>query len=75
MTTKLRAIQWASGNIGSHTAAAIRGSRIAIYDGDDSDHGYLGTAMHAVNAIAPVCAPPGIRIFLDLTTIASRECS
>ncbi len=48
-------------------------SRIAIHDEDDTDQGCLGTAMHAVHAIAPVCAaPPGIRTFLDLPTIVGR---
>jgi hypothetical protein len=48
-------------------------SRIAIHDEDDTDQGCLGTAMHAVHAIAPVCAAaPGIRTFLDLPTIVGR---
>ena len=48
-------------------------SRIAIHDEDDTDQGCLGTAMHAVHAIAPVCAAePGIRTFLDLPTIMGR---
>ena len=48
-------------------------SRIAINDEDDTDQGCLGTAMHAVHAIAPVCAAdPGIRTFLDLPTIVGR---
>jgi hypothetical protein len=30
--------------------------------------------MHAVHAVAPVCAaPPGIRTFLDLPTIVGRH--
>ena len=34
--------------------------------------GCLGTAMHAVHAIAPACAAePGIRTFLDLPTISA----
>jgi hypothetical protein len=33
----------------------------------------LGTAMHAVHAIAPVCAAaPGIRTFVDLPTIVGK---
>ena len=48
-------------------------ARIAVHDEDDTDQGCLGTAMHAVHAIAPVCAaPPGIRTFLDLPTIFGR---
>lgn len=48
-------------------------SRIAIHDEDDTDQGCLGTAMHAVHAIAPVCAAaPGIRTFLDLPAIVGR---
>lgn len=48
-------------------------SRIAIHDGDDTDEGCLGTAMHGGHAIAPVCAAaPGIRTFLDLPTIMGR---
>ena len=60
----LRVIQWATGNVGRHAAAAVVGH---------PDQGCLGTAMHAVHAIAPVCAAdPGIRTFLDLPTIAGR---
>jgi hypothetical protein len=48
-------------------------SRIATHGEDETDQGCLGTAMHAVHAIAPVCAaPPGIRTFLDLPTIVGR---
>jgi hypothetical protein len=48
-------------------------SRIAIHDEDDTDQACLGTAMHSVHAIAPVCAAaPGIRTFLDLPTIMGR---
>jgi 2,4-diaminopentanoate dehydrogenase len=48
-------------------------SRIAIHNEDDTDQSCLGTAMHAVHAIAPVCAAaPGIRTFLDLPTIVGR---
>lgn len=48
-------------------------SRIAINGEDDTDQGCLGTAMHAIHAIAPVCAAaPGIRTFLDLPTIVGR---
>jgi hypothetical protein len=48
-------------------------SKIATHDEDDNDQGCLGTAMHAVHAVGPVCAaPPGIRTFLDLPTIVGR---
>jgi hypothetical protein len=48
-------------------------SRIATHGEDETDHGCLGTAMHAVHAIAPVCAAaPGVRTFLDLPTIVAR---
>jgi hypothetical protein len=48
-------------------------SRIATNGEDETDQGCLGTAMHAVHAIAPVCAAaPGIRTFLDLPTIVGR---
>ncbi|HZU49189.1 MAG TPA: hypothetical protein VFA16_18350 [Mycobacterium sp.] len=62
MTNKLRVIQWATGNVGRHAVAAVH------------DHqGCLGTTMHTVHAIAPVCAAaPGIRTFLDLPTIVGR---
>ena len=39
-------------------------SRIAIHDEDDTDQGCLGTAMHAVHAIAPVCAAPSRNPYL-----------
>jgi hypothetical protein len=48
-------------------------SHIATHGEDETDQGCLGTAMHAVHAIAPVCAAtPGIRTFLDLPIIAGR---
>jgi hypothetical protein len=48
-------------------------SKIAIHGEDETDQGCLGTAMHAIHAIAPVCAAaPGIRTFLDLPTIIGR---
>ncbi|WP_035740632.1 hypothetical protein [Parafrankia elaeagni] len=41
---------------------------------DEADQGCLGTAMHAVHAIGPVCrAEPGIRTFLDLPMINGRH--
>jgi hypothetical protein len=49
-------------------------SRIAVHGEDENDQGCLATAMHAVHAIAPVCAAdPGIRTFLDLPTIIGRH--
>ncbi|HEY7071888.1 MAG TPA: hypothetical protein VH479_17310, partial [Acidimicrobiales bacterium] len=48
-------------------------SRIAVNGEDDTDQGCLGTAMHAVHAIAHVCAAePGIKTFLDLPMITGR---
>ena len=45
-------------------------AKIAVNGEDENDQGCLGTAMHAVHAIAPVCAAsPGIKTFLDLPTI------
>lgn len=47
---------------------------IAVHGEDENDQGCLGTAMHAVHAIAPVCAAePGIRTFLDLPMITGRR--
>jgi 2,4-diaminopentanoate dehydrogenase len=49
-------------------------ARIAVNGEDENDQGCLGTAMHAVHAIAPVCAAkPGIRTFLDLPNITGRH--
>lgn len=46
---------------------------IAIHGEDETRQGCLGTAMHAVHAIGPVCdAAPGIRTFLDLPIICGR---
>ncbi|HEX2400280.1 MAG TPA: dihydrodipicolinate reductase [Mycobacterium sp.] len=48
-------------------------SKIATHGEDETDQGCLGTAMHAIHAIAPVCAAaPGIRTFLDLPMIIGR---
>ena len=47
---------------------------IAVHGEDENDQGCLGTAMHAVHAIGPVCAAgPGIRTFLDLPLLAGRH--
>lgn len=49
-------------------------SQIATHGEDETDQGCLATAMHAVHAIAPVCAAaPGIRTFLDLPVITGRH--
>jgi hypothetical protein len=49
-------------------------SKIATHGEDETDQGCLGTAMHAVHAISPVCsAAPGIRTFLDLPMITGRH--
>ena len=49
-------------------------TRLATHGEDEIDQGCLGTAMHAVHAIAPVCAAaPGIRTFLDLPMILGRR--
>ena len=43
------------------------------FDPDWIADGLLGTAMHAVNAIEPVCAaPPGIATLLDLAALRGR---
>ena len=55
------------------TPSMVLDSRIAVHGEDDTDQGCLATAMHAVHAIAPVCAAePGIRTFLDLPMITGR---
>ncbi|MFC5748685.1 dihydrodipicolinate reductase [Actinomadura rugatobispora] len=49
-------------------------AKIGVNGEDENDQGCLGTAMHAVHAIVPVCAAPaGIRTFLDLPTITGRH--
>ena len=49
-------------------------AKIAVDGEDENDQGCLGTAMHAVHAVVPVCeARPGIRTFLDLPTIVGRH--
>lgn len=46
---------------------------IGIDGEDENDQACLATAMHAIHAIAPLCAAPaGIRTFLDLPIIAGR---
>ncbi len=49
-------------------------AKVAVNGEDETDQGCLGTAMHAVHAVAPVCVvDPGIRTFLDLPTIVGRH--
>ena len=49
-------------------------AKIAVHDEDENDQGCMGTAMHAVHAVVPVCqAGPGIKTFLDLPTIVGRH--
>jgi hypothetical protein len=49
-------------------------SKIAVHGEDENEQGCLGTAMHAVHAVAPVCAAPhGIATFLDLPTVIGRH--
>jgi hypothetical protein len=49
-------------------------AKIAVNGEDENDQGCLGTAMHAVHAVAPVCAAePGIRTFLDLPLLMGRH--
>lgn len=56
------------------TPSMILEARVATHGEDENDQGCLGTAMHAVHAIAPVCAAaPGIRTFLDLPTVVGRH--
>lgn len=80
-TTRLRddvAPDWARGRGWKVTVegepSMVLESRIATHGEDETDQGCLGTAMHAVHAIEPVCAAPaGIRTFLDLPIIAGRH--
>lgn len=49
-------------------------ARVGVDGEDETDQGCLGTAMHAVHAIVPLCAAgPGIRTFLDLPQIVGRH--
>jgi hypothetical protein len=55
------------------TPSMVLDSRIAVHGEDDNEQGCLGTAMHAVHAVVPVCeADPGIRTFLDVPMIVGR---
>jgi hypothetical protein len=79
--TRLRADQapdWPSGRGWRVTVegrpSMVLEARIGVHGEEETDQACLGTAMHAVHAIAPVCAaPPGIRTFLDLPIIAGRN--
>ena len=47
---------------------------LAVNGEDENDQTCIATAMHAIHAVAPVCAAePGIRTFLDLKTILGRH--
>jgi hypothetical protein len=47
---------------------------ISVEGEDENDQGCLGTAMHAVHSVIPVCeADPGIKTFLDLPMIVGRH--
>jgi hypothetical protein len=49
-------------------------ARIGVNGEDQNDQACLAAAMHAVHAVAPVCAAaPGIRTFLDLPIIVGRH--
>jgi hypothetical protein len=49
-------------------------AQIAVRGEDENDQGCLGTAMHAVHSIAPLCAAkPGIQTFPELPTIIGRH--
>lgn len=49
-------------------------ANIAVHGEDENDQACMATALHAINAIPPLCAaPPGIRTFLDLPIIAGRH--
>ena len=72
-----QAPQWPTGRGWKVTVegrpSMVLDSKIATHGEDETDQGCLGTAMHAVHAITPVCAAaPGIRTFLDLPMIIGR---
>jgi hypothetical protein len=79
--TRLAADQAPEWPVGRGWRVAIEGApsmvleaKIGVHGEDENDQGCLGTAMHAVHAIAPVCAAtPGIRTFLDLPLITGRH--
>lgn len=49
-------------------------ARIGVHGEDHNDQACLGTTMHAVHAVAPVCeAAPGIKTFLDLPMVVGRR--
>jgi hypothetical protein len=56
------------------TPSMVLESKISTHGEDEANQACLATAMHAVHAIAPVCAAaPGIRTFLDLPIITGRH--
>lgn len=56
------------------TPSMVLEAKISTHGEDEANQGCLATAMHAVHAIAPVCAAaPGIRTFLDLPMITGRH--
>jgi 2,4-diaminopentanoate dehydrogenase len=56
------------------TPSMLVEAKVAINGEDEADQGCLGTAMHAVHALMPVCAAePGIRTFRDLPQIVGRH--
>jgi hypothetical protein len=79
--TRLGADQAPDWPVGRGWRVAVEGApsmvletEIAVHGEDENDQGCLATAMHAVHAIAPVCAAaPGIRTFLDLPLITGRH--
>ncbi|HEY9316261.1 dihydrodipicolinate reductase [Williamsia sp.] len=79
--TRLRddqAPDWPSGRGWKVTVAGtpslVLEAQIATGGEDENDQACLGTAMHAVHAIEPVCAAaPGIRTFLDLPMIIGKH--
>jgi hypothetical protein len=49
-------------------------AKVAVQGEDENEQACLGTAMHAIHAVVPVCeATPGIRTFLDLPSIVGRH--
>ena len=49
-------------------------SELGVHGEDENDQGCIGTAMHGVHAVEPVCAAsPGIKTVLDLPMIIGRH--
>lgn len=56
------------------TPSLVVEARVAVNGESETDQGCLGTAMHAVHAVVPVCAAgAGINTFLDLPLIVGRH--